>query len=98
VRLRLIVDAAPVSTLPWELLNDGRNFLATDARLAVSRYIPVPEPPRLPVIDSLRVLLVSASPGPLPLIPPTELDALAAAQASERADRNDYAYRPSISR
>ena len=78
-RLRLVMDGGSLSELPWELLNDGLNFLATDARLAVSRYIPMPEPAFAPVTDKPKVLLVTASPGPLPAIPPAEVDALAAA-------------------
>ena len=73
-----MLDAGALSELPWELLNDGLNFLATDARLAVSRYIPMPEPAYVPVTDKLKVLLLTASPGPLPAIPPAEVDALAA--------------------
>lgn len=79
VRLRLVVGAGPLAALPWELLFDGRNFIATDAALAISRYIPVPEPPRAPVVDALKVLLAIANPGPpLPAIPVEEMDALAA--------------------
>jgi hypothetical protein len=79
VRLRLIVGAGPLASLPWELLFDGRNFMATDAALAISRYIPVPEPPGAPVVDTLRILLAIANPGPpLPAIPVDEMDGLAA--------------------
>lgn len=79
VRLRLIVGSGPLAALPWELLYDGRNFIATDAALALSRYIPVPEPPRAPVVDTLKVLLAIANPSPpLPSIPVDEMDALAA--------------------
>jgi CHAT domain len=79
VRLRLVMDRGPLATLPWELLHDGLNFLATSARFALSRYIPVPEPRGTPVTDRLRVLLVSASPAVLPKIESSEVDDLAAA-------------------
>lgn len=78
-RLRLVVDGGGFAELPWELLYDGTNFLATDAHLAVSRYIPMPEPVFLPVTDKLKVLLVTASPASLPTIATEEVDALAAA-------------------
>jgi hypothetical protein len=61
LRLRLWITAPELALLPWELLWDG-NFLATAADLAVSRYLPVPEPPLLPPQDQMRVLLVTASP------------------------------------
>jgi hypothetical protein len=88
VRLRLVIDAAPLAILPWELLNDGLNFLATSAGLAVSRYIPVPEPRSGPVTDRLKVLLVSASPAELATIKSSEVDDLAAA-IGEAADVTD---------
>lgn len=85
VRLRLVLGPTEVSRLPWELLHDGHNFLATDARLALSRYIPVPEPRLTPVVARLSVLLATASPqspglSPIPAAEVQELeDAIGAA-------------------
>lgn len=74
--LRLTIEPPEVAALPWELLSDG-NFLATAADLALCRYLPLGEPPTLAAQEKLCVLLVTASPDELPVIPETEVSALA---------------------
>lgn len=52
-----------VERLPWELLHDGRRFLAMDPRCSVVRYFDEPLPVReLAVAPPLRVLVTTASP------------------------------------
>ena len=77
LRLRLWISAPELAVLPWELLHEeGRGFLATDANLALARYLPVPEPPLLSVSKPLRVLVVVEAPENLPPIQPAEVDRL----------------------
>ena len=85
LRLRLWITVPQLAALPWELLWDAQSegFLATAANLVVSRYLPVPEPPRLPAQDKLRILIVVESPPGLPpnlpQIDPEEIDEFEAA-------------------
>jgi hypothetical protein len=82
LRLRLAIDDAQVAALPWELLHeDGAGFLATAANVALSRYLPVPEPPAFTIREKLRVLLVVESPSNLTTIDEREVDHLSAALA-----------------
>lgn len=83
LRMRLLVNVASLAALPWELLwgGDDWGFLATAANRAVSRYLPVPEPPALRLEDRLRLLLVVQSPSDLPAIEQEEIDSLRAAIA-----------------
>ena len=77
LRLRLWIDVPQVAALPWELMNEeGRGFVATAANLALSRYLPVPEPPVFAVKDKLRILVVVESPSNLPQIEDKEVDTL----------------------
>jgi len=78
VRLRLWVSDPALAALPWELLWEaGRGFIATEANLALSRYLPVPEPAYHSYESPLRVLLAVASPSPpLPAVPAAEIQAL----------------------
>jgi hypothetical protein len=41
VRLRIDPAAAELHALPWELIREGRTWLAADARTPFSRYLPV---------------------------------------------------------
>jgi hypothetical protein len=80
LRLRLWINDAGLSALPWELLCDeSSNFLATAANLAVSRYLPVPEPPPVTVRKPLKMLLIVESPPELPAIDEEEVAGLVAA-------------------
>jgi hypothetical protein len=80
LRLRLAIDDPQVAALPWELLHeDGAGFLGTAANVALSRYLPVPEPPAFTLRDKLRVLVVVESPSNLSAIEEQEVDALRAA-------------------
>jgi hypothetical protein len=77
LRLRLWIMAPELAALPWELLyEEGRDFLATASDLAVSRYLPVPEPPLLTAQELLRILVVVESPQGLPAIDPLEVQNL----------------------
>lgn len=64
MRLRLCINAPELAALPWELLYEKErdSFLATDATVAVARYLPVREPPYLPAQEKLRILIVVQSP------------------------------------
>ena len=80
LRLRLWINDPQVAELPWELMHEeGRGFLATAANLALSRYLPVPEPPAFTVKDKLRILVVVESPSNLTPIEDKEVDTLRAA-------------------
>jgi hypothetical protein len=80
LRLRLWINVPELAALPWELLyEEGKGFLATSSDLAVSRYLPVPEPPLLTALESLRILVVVESPQGLPTINPQEVQNLEAA-------------------
>lgn len=80
LRLRLAIDDAQAAALPWELLHEaGAGFLATAANVALSRYLPVPEPPAFTIRDKLRVLVVVESPSNLSAIQEPEVDNLRAA-------------------
>lgn len=86
LRLRLTINPPEVSILPWELLYDPqRDFLALTANRAVSRYLPVPEPPRLQIADRLRILLVAASPQDFDPIPEAQVEELKAAITAQDA-------------
>jgi hypothetical protein len=77
LRIRLWINAAQVAALPWELLYEtDRGFMATAANLALSRYLPVPEPPAITVEKALRILVVVESPSNLTQIDPKEVDRL----------------------
>jgi hypothetical protein len=77
LRLRLWFNDPALAALPWELLWDADNgFLATTAGMALSRFLPVPEPPIFTLERPLRVALAVASPVNLPKIPDSEIDAL----------------------
>jgi hypothetical protein len=78
LRLRLWIEDPALAALPWELLWSGQ-FLATDARLVVSRYLPVREPARFTLPARLKVLLVVERPAALPAISQAEVDRLTAA-------------------
>jgi hypothetical protein len=58
------------------LFEEGKDFLATASNLAVSRYLPVPEPPLLTAQEPLRILVVVEGPQGLPDIDPQEVQNL----------------------
>ncbi len=69
LRLRLRVEPATLSELPWELLYDpyGGEFLALSARSPVVRHLHVGRPAQLPPLaPPLHMLIVAASPQDLP--------------------------------
>jgi hypothetical protein len=76
LRLRLSIDSPELSVLPWELLRDGSDFLATRADTPLSRFLPVAPAAYLPPQDVLRVLVVVQDPGGQFAITPAEIDAL----------------------
>jgi hypothetical protein len=82
LRLRLCINDPQVATLPWELMyEEGKGFLATAANLALSRYLPVPEPPAFTTQERLRILVVVESPSNLPQIDAQEIAKLEGAFA-----------------
>ncbi|MGD8489745.1 MAG: CHAT domain-containing protein, partial [Anaerolineae bacterium] len=67
LRLRLHVEATPLSGLPWELLHDGTTFLALRPDTSLVRYPQAAQTVQpLPVEGALRILVVIASPVNLP--------------------------------
>lgn len=78
LHLRLWIGDPELAALPWELLYDpaGDVFLATSSNMALSRYLPVPEPPYYAVQKPIKILLAVASPTTLPTVPPGEIQAL----------------------
>jgi len=68
--LRLLIKLAhgsPLERIPWEVLHDGRRFLAKDPRCAVVRYFyDRQEVPAFSVPPPLRILVTSACPPPQP--------------------------------
>lgn len=70
ISLKLWINDPGLAVLPWELLwNEKNEFLATAASLALSRYLPVPEPANPPIQGSIEVLIAVASPNKFPAIP-----------------------------
>jgi hypothetical protein len=65
LRLRLWVEPAELSRLPWELMCEGDSFLAARGDVFVSRYLPGPEPRYFPAAPDLRILVVVAEGGGL---------------------------------
>jgi CHAT domain len=68
IRLRL-EDAPKLIDLPWELLHDGKRFLALSARTPIVRFLDLPDPlPPLQVNKTMRLLvMISNPPGSPPL-------------------------------
>lgn len=67
VRLWLDTQTPELHCLPWELLHDGRAFLAAGDDTPFSRYLSVdqPLPPDLPARTGIRVLAAIANPADL---------------------------------
>jgi hypothetical protein len=63
VRFRLSVDDPTLSVIPWELLHDGTNFVATGSDTPFSRYLSVGIAPYLSPPDVLRILVIVQDPG-----------------------------------
>jgi CHAT domain len=58
-----LVHNSPLERVPWEILHDGRRFIAKEARSAVVRYFSDrQEVPAFQVAAPLRVLITSACP------------------------------------
>lgn len=70
LRIRLRLESASLSRLPWALLFTKReDFLATNPAFTVCRYLHVPQPPKPAQVGlPLRILMVSAAPSPLPAL------------------------------
>ena len=68
LRLELNLDCAgELSSAPWELLHDGRQFVAMGLASAVARIVKVREPGGAPPpVRPLRILLTISSPRTLP--------------------------------
>jgi hypothetical protein len=81
LRLRLWINVPHLAALPWEMLWDGQQFLATSANIPVTRYLPVPEPPAftLTAQERLKILVVIESPQGVPQIDSKETEYLDAA-------------------
>lgn len=83
MRVALAVTDPALAMLPWELLYDpDREFIATASDRALSRYLEVTEPGRIPASERLNILLVVASPADLPAI---TMDEVAKLQGSIEA-------------
>ncbi len=66
IRLWLDADAPELHTLPWELLHDGHTFLAADAAMPFSRYLPSDAPwGGLVAEQPIRILAVISNPADL---------------------------------
>ncbi|MBC1225200.1 CHAT domain-containing protein [Nostoc sp. UCD121] len=78
LRLRLWINVPHLAALPWEMLWDGQQFLATSANIPVTRYLPVPEPPvfTLTAQERLKILVVIESPQGVPQIDSKETEYL----------------------
>jgi CHAT domain-containing protein len=60
-------ERSSLQLVPWEILHDGRRFLAKDPRTAIVRYFEQPVPVgSLEIKPPLRVLVTLASPKDLP--------------------------------
>ncbi len=68
--LRLHLESASLSRLPWELLFTRREgFLATNPLFSLCRYRPIAQPSKtLPVELPLRILVLVSAPEDLPLL------------------------------
>jgi hypothetical protein len=77
LRMRLWINAPELARLPWELICED-DFLATASDIAVSRYLPVPEPAVFAARKPLRVLFITQSPQGFPEIKKDEIDRLEA--------------------
>jgi len=65
LRIRLRLEPPEVGAIPWEYLYDELNdfFLGVSPETPITRYIPVPEPPRpITIYPTLRVLAVISNP------------------------------------
>jgi hypothetical protein len=77
LRLRLFIEDEALSFLSWELLHDPiRGFLAASVNGAVSRYLPVQEPPLAVHQKPLRILVIVESPKANGLAPIPEAEQL----------------------
>jgi hypothetical protein len=82
LRLSLLIEDEALSFIPWELLQDPvRGFIAVAADSAVSRYLPVQEPPLAVLQKPLRVMVVIESPNSNGLAPISEEEQLNLKQA-----------------
>lgn len=61
--LQLRLNGKRLEQLPWEVMHDGRNFIALDKQISIVRYLEHGEPVKLlNVYNPLRILFVSALP------------------------------------
>ena len=78
LRIRLRLEPSELGAIPWEYLYDELNdlFLGISPETPITRYIPVPEPPRsITIHPTLRVLVVISNPVDLGEWGMAELDA-----------------------
>jgi hypothetical protein len=68
LRLRLRFSESPeLANLPWEFLNDGRDFIALADDFPLVRYLDLPSPPRPSKVElPLRILVTVSAPLDLP--------------------------------
>jgi len=63
IHLRLGTQTPELHALPWELLHDGRTFIAADANTPFSRYLDVPQSRRGLIVERpIRVLAAISNP------------------------------------
>ena len=61
LRIRLLLDEGKLMRLPWELMNDGREFIGL--KIPISRMVPYSSRRHLPKLNyPLRILVIIASP------------------------------------
>jgi WD40 repeat protein/CHAT domain-containing protein len=69
VRLKLQIEPAELTALPWETLHDGNDWVSTQSILPLVRKLDLPENRRplqkLQIRGALRILFVGASPADL---------------------------------
>jgi len=66
LRLRLDIEPADLAALPWEMLYDGKNWLAVDGHRSIVRTTAKQTQVDSLAVNKLNILLVGASPKNLP--------------------------------
>ncbi len=85
LRLWLDVDEPQLHALPWELLHDGKTFLAAGDDTPFSRYLPVDAPWGVAAEPPIRVLAAIANPADLAAYNLITLDVAAERRRLEEA-------------
>jgi CHAT domain-containing protein len=90
LRLRLDIRASALSSIPWEIINDGTEYLTLGVRTPLVRYLHDSRSPgRLEHCGPLNVLLVAATPNDLAPLPgiSRELETIRSTFANAHGDR-----------